>query len=101
LDVGGGATKENVSKAFQIILKDPEVKAILVNIFGGIMRCDIIALGIIAAATEMKLDVPLIVRLQGTNKDLGKQLLESSGLNIIAADGLDEAAQKAVASLKG
>ena len=65
------------------------------------MRCDIIALGIIAAATEMKLDVPLIVRLQGTNKDLGKQLLESSGLNIIAADGLDEAAQKAVASLKG
>lgn len=101
LDVGGGATKENVSKAFQIILKDPEVKAILVNIFGGIMRCDIIAQGVIAAATEMKLDVPLIVRLQGTNKDIGKQLLESSGLNIIAADGLDEAALKAVSALKG
>ncbi len=101
LDVGGGADKERVSKAFQIILKDPEVKAILVNIFGGIMRCDIIAQGIIAAASEMKLNVPLIVRLQGTNKDLGKQILNDSGLNIIAADGLDEAAQKAVAALKG
>ena len=101
LDVGGGADKERVSKAFQIILKDQGVKAILVNIFGGIMRCDIIAQGIIAAASEMKLNVPLIVRLQGTNKDLGKQLLNDSGLNIIAADGLDEAAQKAVAAVKG
>jgi succinyl-CoA synthetase beta subunit len=101
LDVGGGADKERVSKAFQIILKDQGVKAILVNIFGGIMRCDIIAQGIIAAASEMKLNVPLIVRLQGTNKDLGKQMLNDSGLNIIAADGLDEAAQKAVAAVKG
>jgi succinyl-CoA synthetase beta subunit len=101
LDVGGGADKERVSKAFQIILKDEGVKAILVNIFGGIMRCDIIAQGIIAAASEMKLNVPLIVRLQGTNKDQGRQILNDSGLNIIAADGLDEAAQKAVAALKG
>jgi succinyl-CoA synthetase beta subunit len=101
LDVGGGADKERVSKAFQIILKDEGVKVILVNIFGGIMRCDIIAQGIIAAASEMKLNIPLIVRLQGTNKDLGKQILNGSGLNIIAADGLDEAAQKAVAALKG
>ncbi len=101
LDVGGGADKERVSKAFQIILNDQGVKAILVNIFGGIMRCDIIAQGIIAAASEMKLNVPLIVRLQGTNKDLGKQMLNDSGLNIIAADGLDEAAQKAVAAVKG
>lgn len=101
LDVGGGADKERVSKAFQIILKDEGVKVILVNIFGGIMRCDIIAQGIIAAASEMKLNIPLIVRLQGTNKDLGKQILNDSGLNIIAADGLDEAAQKAVAALKG
>ncbi|MEI7493407.1 MAG: ADP-forming succinate--CoA ligase subunit beta [Alphaproteobacteria bacterium] len=101
LDVGGGADKERVSKAFQIILKDQGVKAILVNIFGGIMRCDIIAQGIIAAASEMKSNVPLIVRLQGTNKDLGKQMLNDSGLNIIAADGLDEAAQKAVAAVKG
>ena len=101
LDVGGGANKEQVSKAFQIILKDENVKAILVNIFGGIMRCDIIAYGIIAAASEMQLKVPLIVRLQGTNKDLGKQILNESGLNIIAADGLDEAAKKAVAALKG
>lgn len=101
LDVGGSADKEKVSQAFQIILKDAGVKAILVNIFGGIMRCDIIAQGIIAAASEMKLNVPLIVRLQGTNKDVGKQLLNDSGLNIIAADGLDEAAQKAVGALRG
>ncbi len=101
LDVGGSADKERVSKALQIILKDKGVKAILVNIFGGIMRCDIIAQGVIAAASEMKLDVPLVVRLQGTNKDLGKQILTDSGLNIIAADGLDEAAQKAVLAVKG
>lgn len=100
LDVGGSADKERVSKAFQIILKDEGIKAILVNIFGGIMRCDIIAEGIISAASEIKLNVPLIVRLQGTNKDLGRQMLNDSSLNIIAADGLDEAAQKAVAALK-
>lgn len=101
LDVGGGADKERVCKAFQIILKDPGVKAILVNIFGGIMRCDIIAQGIIEAANEIKLNVPLVVRLQGTNNELGKKILKESGLNIIAADSLDEAAQKAVAALKG
>lgn len=101
LDVGGSADKERVSKAFQIILKDEGVKTILVNIFGGIMRCDIIAQGIIAAASEMKLNIPLVVRLQGTNKDQGRQILNDSNLNIIAADGLDEAAQKAVAALKG
>ena len=101
LDVGGGADKERVCKAFQIILKDSGVKAILVNIFGGIMRCDIIAQGIIEAAKEMQINVPLIVRLQGTNKELGKKILNESGLNIIAADDLDEAAQKAVAALKG
>ncbi len=101
LDVGGGADKERVCKAFQIILKDSGVKAILVNIFGGIMRCDIIAQGIIEAAKEMQINVPLIVRLQGTNNELGKKILNESGLNIIAADDLDEAAQKAVAALKG
>ena len=101
LDVGGGADKERVCKAFQIILKDQGVKAILVNIFGGIMRCDIIAQGIIEAANEMKLNVPLVIRLQGTNNELGKKILKESGLNIIAADSLDEAAQKAVAALKG
>ena len=101
LDVGGGADKERVCKAFQIILKDPNVKAILVNIFGGIMRCDIIAQGIIEAAKEMQINVPLIVRLQGTNNELGKKILNESELNIIAADGLDEAAEKAVAALKG
>ncbi len=100
LDVGGGADKERVSKAFQIILKDPCVKVILVNIFGGIMRCEIIAQGIIDAASQMRLNVPLIVRLQGTNKDLGQKILNESGLNIITASGLDEAAQCAVAALQ-
>ncbi len=100
LDVGGSADKERVTKAFQIILKDEGVKAILVNIFGGIMRCDIIAQGIVAAASEMKLQVPLVVRLQGTNKDIGKKILDESGLNIIAADGLEEAAQKVVSATR-
>ena len=101
LDVGGGADNERVSKAFQIILKDESVKAVLVNIFGGIMHCDIIAQGIIDAASNMQLNVPLIVRLQGTNKDLGTKILNESGLNIVTANDLDEAAQKAVAALKG
>lgn len=96
LDVGGSADKERVSKAFQIILKDQGVKGILVNIFGGIMRCDIIAQGIVAAASEMQLQVPLVVRLQGTNRDIGIKILGESGLNIIAADTLEDAAQKAV-----
>jgi succinyl-CoA synthetase beta subunit len=99
LDVGGGATKERVSEAFRIILSDPEVKAILVNIFGGIMRCDIIAEGIIAAAKELGVTVPLVVRLAGTNFELGKKILNESGLKIIAADDLADAAEKVVKSI--
>ena len=100
LDVGGGATKERVAKAFSIILQDSNVKAILVNIFGGIMKCDIIAEGIVAAAKELSIQVPLIVRLEGTNVDLGKDILKKSDLAIISADNLEDAAQKAVTSLK-
>jgi len=99
LDVGGGANEQQVTEAFKILTSDKNVKAILVNIFGGIMRCDTIAQGIIAAAKEVKLRIPLIVRLEGTNVSLGKELLEKSGLPIITASNLDEAAQKAVASL--
>ena len=100
LDVGGGATKEKVTEAFKIILRDPNVKGILVNIFGGIMRCDIIAEGIIAAAREMSLAVPLVVRLEGTNVELGKQILRESGLAVIPADNLADAAQKIVAEVR-
>lgn len=100
LDVGGGASKEKVSQAFKIILKDPKVKAILVNIFGGIMKCDVIAEGVIAAARELQLKVPLIVRLEGTNVELGKKMLAESGLKITPADDLADAAQKAVAAAK-
>tara|TARA_X000000368_G_C23039988_1_gene716434 strand:- start:344 stop:1531 length:1188 start_codon:yes stop_codon:yes gene_type:complete len=99
LDVGGGATKERVAKAFSIILQDENVKAILVNIFGGIMKCDIIAEGIVSAAKELSIKVPLIVRLEGTNVDLGKNILSKSNLDIISADNLDDAAQKAVSSI--
>ena len=99
LDVGGGATKERVSKAFSIILQDPNVKVILVNIFGGIMKCDIIAEGVVAAAKELSIQVPLVVRLEGTNVDLGKEILNKSGLAIISADNLEDAAQKAVGAL--
>ncbi|MCX7627695.1 MAG: ADP-forming succinate--CoA ligase subunit beta [Methylophilaceae bacterium] len=98
LDVGGGATAETVSKAFKIILADPNVKAILVNIFGGIMRCDVIAEGIIAAVREVGVKVPVVVRLEGTNVELGKRMLRDSGLSIISADGLTDAAQRAVAA---
>ncbi len=101
LDVGGGANKEKVTAAFKIILQDPNVKAILVNIFGGIMKCDIIAEGVIAASKEVGLKVPLVVRLEGTNVDLGKKMLRESGLNIIPADDLADAAQKVVAATKG
>jgi succinyl-CoA synthetase beta subunit len=100
LDVGGGATKERVTEAFKIILSDPNVKGVLVNIFGGIMRCDIIAEGIIAAARETNIAVPLVVRLEGTNVERGKELLAQSGLAITSADGLDDAAKKAVAAVK-
>ncbi len=99
LDVGGGATKEKVTEAFKIILSDSNVKAILVNIFGGIMRCDIIANGILEAAKEVNLSVPLVVRLEGTNVELGKEILAKSGLAIIAADDLADAAQKVVKSI--
>jgi succinyl-CoA synthetase beta subunit len=101
LDVGGGATKEKVAAAFKIILKDPKVKAIMVNIFGGIMKCDVIAEGIIAAAAELKLAVPLVVRLEGTNVEKGKELLANSKLAITPASDLTDAAKKAVAAAKG
>ncbi len=101
LDVGGGATKEKVTEAFKIITSDPNVKGILVNIFGGIMRCDVIAEGVIAAVKEMGLKVPLVVRLEGTNVELGKKIINESGLSVIAADDLGDAAQKIVAAVKG
>jgi succinyl-CoA synthetase beta subunit len=100
LDVGGGANKEKVTAAFKIILSDPAVKGILVNIFGGIMRCDTIAEGIVAAAKEVDLDVPLVVRLEGTNVQLGKEILANSGLPIVSADDLGDAARKIVAQVK-
>jgi succinyl-CoA synthetase beta subunit len=101
LDVGGGANKEKVTAAFKIILKDPAVKGILVNIFGGIMKCDIIAEGIVAAAKEVNLSVPLVVRLEGTNVQQGKDILANSGLPIVAANDLGDAAQKIVAEVRG
>ena len=100
LDVGGGANKEQVTAAFKLITSDPNVKGVLVNIFGGIMRCDIIAEGIIAAAKDVGLKVPLVVRLQGTNVEQGRKMLAESGLNLITAENMDEAAQKAVAAAK-
>ena len=100
LDVGGGATKEKVAAAFKIILSDPSVKGILVNIFGGIMRCDIIAEGVVAAAREMAITVPLVVRLEGTNVDLGKKILSESGLKIVPADNLADAAKKITDEVK-
>jgi succinyl-CoA synthetase beta subunit len=96
LDVGGGATKEKVTAAFKIITADPNVKGILVNIFGGIMKCDVIAEGVLAAVKEVGLKVPLVVRLEGTNVELGKKIINDSGLNVIPADDLDDAAQKIV-----
>jgi succinyl-CoA synthetase beta subunit len=100
LDVGGGATTEKVTEAFKIMLKNPKVKGILVNIFGGIMRCDTIATGVVAAARETHLSVPLVVRMKGTNEDLGKKILAESGLPIISADSMAEAATKIVAAVK-
>ncbi|MGO9426573.1 MAG: ADP-forming succinate--CoA ligase subunit beta [Steroidobacteraceae bacterium] len=101
LDVGGGATTQKVTEAFKLMLKNPAVKGILVNIFGGIMRCDTIAEGVIAAAKEVKLAVPLVVRMKGTNEELGRQLLQSSGLPIISADNIADAARKIVAAVAG
>ena len=100
LDVGGGATTEKVTEAFKIMLKNPKVKGILVNIFGGIMKCDTIAAGVVAAAKEVHLSVPLVVRMKGTNEDLGKKILKESGLPIISADSMAEAATKIVAAVK-
>ena len=100
-DVGGGANAEKVAAAFKIIMKDPNVKGILVNIFGGIMKCDVIAEGVIQAVKETNLAVPLVVRLEGTNVEKGKEIISSSGLNVIPADDLDDAAQKIVAAVKG
>jgi succinyl-CoA synthetase beta subunit len=101
LDVGGGATKEKVTEAFKIITSDPNVKGILVNIFGGIMRCDVIAEGIIAAVRDVGLQVPLVVRLEGTNVELGKKIIAESGLNVIAGDNLSDAAEKIVRAVRG
>src|ERR1700710_2825996 len=100
LDVGGGATAEKVTEAFKIMLKNPKVKAILVNIFGGIMRCDVIAEGVMTACKAVNLNVPLVVRMKGTNEELGKKMLRESGLPIISADSMAEAAQKVMAALK-
>jgi succinyl-CoA synthetase beta subunit len=100
LDVGGGATKEKVTEAFKIITSDPQVKGILVNIFGGIMRCDVIADGVVSAVKEVGLTVPLVVRLEGTNVDEGKRIITESGLNVIAADNLRDGAEKIVAAVK-
>ena len=100
LDVGGGASKEKVTAAFKIILSDKNVKGILINIFGGIMRCDILAKGLVEAAKEIKINVPLVVRLAGTNFKEGKEILQSSGLKIISASDLGDAAKKIVESIK-
>jgi succinyl-CoA synthetase beta subunit len=100
LDVGGGASRDKVATAFKLILADPNVEAILINIFGGIMRCDIIAEGIISAAKEVRLTVPMVVRLQGTNEKEGKQILKDSSLTIISADDLGEAAMKVAQAVR-
>lgn len=100
LDVGGGASTEKVTEAFKIMLDNPRLKAILVNIFGGIMRCDVIAQGVVEACKAVSLSVPLVVRMKGTNEDLGKQILRDSGLPIISADTMAEAAQHVVAAAK-
>nr|MBP9655393.1 succinate--CoA ligase subunit beta [Rhodocyclaceae bacterium] len=101
LDVGGGATTEKVTEAFKLMLANPKVKGILVNIFGGIMKCDTIATGVVAAAREVHLSVPLVVRMRGTNEDIGKQILKDSGLPIISASDMADAAQKIVAAVSG
>lgn len=101
LDVGGGATTEKVTEAFKLMLRNPDLKAILVNIFGGIMRCDVIAEGVVAAAKQVKLSVPLVVRMKGTNEEIGRKILADSGLPIISADNMAEAAQRVVAATKG
>jgi succinyl-CoA synthetase beta subunit len=100
LDVGGGASKEKVAAAFKIITADPKVKGILINIFGGIMKCDVIAEGVVAAVKEVGLRVPLVVRLEGTNVEQGKDIIAKSNLNVVSAEDLDDAAQKIVKALR-
>jgi succinyl-CoA synthetase beta subunit len=101
LDVGGGASKQTVAEAFKILLADDRVRGVLINIFGGIMRCDIIAQGVVDAAREMSVKVPLVVRLQGTNVELGRKILSESGLAIIPAETMSEAAEKIVKAVQG
>jgi succinyl-CoA synthetase beta subunit len=101
LDVGGGATKERVSQAFKIILSDARVRGVLINIFGGIMHCDVLAQGVVDAARELSVNIPLVVRMQGTNVDLGRKILADSGLAIISAETMAEAAEKIVRAVKG
>ena len=101
LDVGGGATKEMVTNAFRILLADPHVRAVLINIFGGIMRCDIVAEGVVAAAKEIGVKVPIVVRLEGTNVEQGREILKTSGLAFLVADGMRDAAEKVVAAAAG
>lgn len=101
LDVGGGASQQRVENAFRILLADPHVKAVLINIFGGIVRCDMVARGVVEAARNLGVKVPIVVRLEGTNVEEGKDIIRGSGLNVIPADDLDDAAQKIVAAVKG
>jgi succinyl-CoA synthetase beta subunit len=100
LDVGGGATAEKVTEAFKIILADANVRAVLVNIFGGIMRCDVIATGVVEAARQVKLQLPVVVRLEGTNVDLGRKILQDSGLNLLSATDMSDAARKVVGAVR-
>jgi succinyl-CoA synthetase beta subunit len=101
LDVGGGATADQVTEAFKIMLRNPDLKAILVNIFGGIMRCDVVAEGLVQAAKVVKLSIPLVVRLEGTNVEKGREILEKAGLDMVTATTMNDAAQKAVAAAQG
>jgi succinyl-CoA synthetase beta subunit len=101
LDVGGGASKEKVAAAFKILLADARVRGVLINIFGGIMRCDVLAQGVVDAARELKVDVPLVVRMQGTNVEIGRKILADSGLAIISAETMAEAAEKIVEAVQG
>jgi succinyl-CoA synthetase beta subunit len=101
LDVGGGASADQVKSAFRILMSDPEVKAVFINIFGGILRCDVLATGVVAAAKDLQLKVPVVVRMEGTNVELGQQILRDSGLNFTIADGMKDGAQKVVALAGG
>ena len=101
LDVGGGASAEQVKNAFRILMSDPEVKAVFINIFGGILRCDVLATGVVAAAKDLQLKVPVVIRMEGTNVEVGQQILRDSGLNLTIADGMKDGAQKVVALAGG